>query len=609
MGKGTLITMATKSARAVLDEREEKLAEIRAEADENEEQVRRLTDKFTRMAEGRLWYEGTEGGEDRILAHQWIGMMFGAVAERWICADQMGLGKTRVAIGWLDLIKARRVIVVTEPNLTAGFAGEVLTYAPHRTVTNIAQQRKDRRHELLDSAVSNDEGVIVVNYELFRTDKDALALLLGWQADTIIVDEAHNIKSTRTANYRYVETLITIDNTCPMCGNLLKGLYEPEGLQATPKVKIPRPCGTCGWKKGEPTRLQTTNKLRLRLQTRSVKNVLMMTGTPLLNDPGDLYPLLHLLDPTMFLTMREFRHLYCTKNYHSDKWEFRAGAMDRLKPLIEGRFIARKLEDAGVTLPEHRVHVIPVDLDKHEYPLQYRTIRQITEAAKIVLDSGETMTLMHLISLITRKRQANVWPGGIQMVHPQTKEVIFTVGSEVRESVKLDVIQQAIVDHLPRRQIVFSQFKTALAELEERLAAAGIEVCRFDGDTSKGLRDEIKLDFNRRLRQGPHRWDVVLANYKTGGSGLNLTEATVTHILDEEWNPGKRDQGYARAWRMGQTEEVDTYVYRIPGSVDTWMSNTIARKQRILDGFEDAMREKEAELTVENFRNALEGML
>lgn len=590
-------------------EREERLAEAREQAEEVSEEVELLTARFTKAAEGLPWYEGT-GEDDRILSHQWIGCMFGAVAKRWLLGDQMGLGKTRVAIGWLDLIKATRVIVVTEPNLCDNFSGEVMTYAPHRTLTNIngikpkaKKTAYERRHDLLDIAVSKAEGVIVVNYELFRHDKDALAKLLGWQAEAIIVDEAHNIKSKRTANYKYVEALVTIDNVCGRCGGLIKGLWDPTILREQ-KRKVPRPCSTCGWKYGDDTRVVTKNKLNAKLLTRSAKHVLFMTGTPLLNEPGDIFPLLHLIDPLMFRTEREFRTTFCTKNYHSDKWEFRNGAMKHLKPLIEGRFLARTLSDAGVQLPEHRIHVVPVDLNRVEYPKQYRTIRQISEAAQIILDSGQQMTIMHLIALITRKRQANVWPGGIQMVHPETGEVIFTA-AEIDESVKMDVALDNIVSLMPRRQIVFSQFKTALAEFEQRLSSEGLRVARFDGDTPKDLREEIRRDFKRGDHE--YRWDVVLANYKTGGSGLNLTAATAIHILDEEWNPGKRNQSYARAWRMGQTEEVDTFVYRIPGSIDTWMSNTIARKQRILDGFEGAFREDEGELTVESFKTALEG--
>lgn len=587
--------------------REAQLRELREQAEEQNSEIARLTAKFTERAIGHLWYEGT-GHDDAILEHQWTGMMFGAVAKRWLCGDEMGLGKTRVAIGWLDLIQARRVIVITEPNLCDNFAGEVMELAPHRTLTNIYKQLPDRRHELLDTAVSKDEGIIVVNYELFRRDKDALAKLMSWQADTVIVDEAHNVKSTATANYRYVETIVTVDNTCGKCGQLVKGLYDPEGLKRKPSQKIPKPCPNCGWKVGQATGVRTNNKLVNKLRTRSVKNLLMMTGTPILNEPGDLYPMLHLIDPMMFRTMAEFRDTFCQKNYHSDKWEFRAGALDRLKPLIEGRFLARTKGDAGIELPPHHVNVVPVDLDPRQYPLQHRTIKQITQAAQIVLDSGKQMTIMHLIALITRKRQANVYPGGIKILHPETGEVLFDVGEEVTESAKLDAVVESIERELAdgHRQIVFSQFTGALKELEARLKERGVRVALFVGKTGKAERQRIKYDFDRR--NDSHEIDVVLAHYKIGGAGLNLTAATVTHILDEEWNPGRRNQAYARNYRMGQVDETRVFVYRIPGSIDTWMSSTINRKERLIDSFEGKMRDEEPkELTVESFRKALEG--
>src|SRR5690606_4653764 len=144
-------------------------------------------------------------------------------------------------------------------------------------------------------------------------------------------------------------------------------------------------------------------------------------------------------------------------------------------------------------------------------------------------------------------------------------EVIFSVGAEVRESAKIDSVPTKVYElHATgRRQIVFSQFTTAIDEMYERLDAQGIKVAKLTGKTSKRLREQIKTNFNRAKGEDP-KWDVVLCNYKTGGTGLNLTAATVTHILDEEWNPGRRDQSYRRTDRIGQEEETDVFVYRVP---------------------------------------------
>ena len=88
-------------------------------------------------------------------------------------------------------------------------------------------------------------------------------------------------------------------------------------------------------------------------------------------------------------------------------------------------------------------------------------------------------------------------------------------------------------------------------------------------------------------------------HYKTGGAGLNLTAATVTHILDEEWNAGKRDQSYARNHRIGQDEETDVFIYRAPG-VDVWMANLIRMKEKIVNSLDQAMAsEKQIRLIIE----------
>jgi SNF2 family DNA or RNA helicase len=86
---------------------------------------------------------------------------------------------------------------------------------------------------------------------------------------------------------------------------------------------------------------------------------------------------------------------------------------------------------------------------------------------------------------------------------------------------------------------------------------------------------------------------------------LNLTSATATHIIDEEWNPGKRDQAYARTDRIGQELENDVYIYRIPASIDTWMSNTINRKEQMVSAFQDTMVDESADMTAESLSEAM----
>ena len=572
----------------------------REESLEQAEQVRvdvaQLEEKYRKLAVGKPWYDG---GDDvgAILPFQWRGALFGAGARRWILGDGMGLGKTRQSIGWLDLVQARKTLIVCQADICDQFAGEIMTLAPHRTVYNLYKKTPKTRHAQMDKILASDEAVVVVNFEIWRKDKDLLAKLMSWQIDTLIVDEAHNLKNTSTSNFKYIEMLVKVDNVCPKCKGTIKGLHD-----ADKKLK---PCPSCGWKKGELTPVRYAYKLDEWLASKSMKNVCFTTGTPILNSPLDIYALLHLCDPMLFARKTQFLETFCITNYHSGKVEFRDGQLDNLRPLIAGRFIARTREDAGIVLPTQRKHVVRVDLDENKYKKQYKIVRQLSERAQIMLDSGESMTIMHLISLITRKRQANVWPAGIELKDAEGN-VVFSVGDEVRESCKLDVaLDQILALHAEgKRQVVFSQFTTALEGFRTMLEDAGLSVALLTGATPRKLRDEIKNNFYLAKGEEP-KWDIVLCNYKTGGTGLNLTAATATHIIDEEWNPGKRDQAYARTDRIGQELENDVYIYRIPASIDTWMSNTIHRKEQMVSAFNDTMGEEGAEMSAESLSEAM----
>lgn len=584
-GSSTLAPQSREGIEADADAREQRNAARRAE----------LEERFKSIAFDKEWFSG-------IFPHQWAGACYGAVAKRWFLGDEPGAGKTRTSIGWLDLIGAQRVVLVAEANVCAQFAGEIMDLAPHRTILNLAGLTKDTRHDRLNKLLRQPEGIVVINYEMFRRDTEALGKILMWQADTIIVDEAHNMKSVKTSNYKHVEQIVLANNTCPACKGLIYG--------------IDKRCGSCGWTNPygsargwskEISELAKTGLMKdatkMLLSTKSIQNVLLMTGTPVLNTPVDLYSIFHLIDPIRFPSEAWFKREFTHPDYSLNRNVFSRKGLDKLTPLMKGRYLARTLEEVGIYLPKQRVHVMRVEIDPKRYPLQARTIEQVSKHAAIQLSTGETHTLMHMIAIILRKRQANVWPGGIEIKDANTGEVIFSVGKEVQESAKMDaMLEKMLEEHkLGKRQIVFSQFQSALVEFERRAKAAGLRVARFDGTTPRTLRDEIKSNFYKAKGESA-KWDVVLVHYKTGGAGLNLTAATVTHILDEEWNAGKRNQAYARNHRLGQDLESDVYVYRAPG-VDVWMANLINMKEKMVNRLGEAMSsDKQMRLIAEAIR-------
>jgi SNF2 family DNA or RNA helicase len=169
-------------------QREQDQEQRREESLEQAGQVRsdvaRLEKKYRELAQGHPWYNGN-GDVDPIFPFQWRGALFGAGARRWILGDGMGLGKTRQSIGWLDLVvRARKVLVVCQADICDQFAGEIMTLAPHRNVVNLYKKTPKTRHALMEKVLASDDAVVVVNFEIWRKDKDLLAKLMDWQIDT-----------------------------------------------------------------------------------------------------------------------------------------------------------------------------------------------------------------------------------------------------------------------------------------------------------------------------------------------------------------------------------------------------------------------------------------
>ncbi|MFR6376438.1 MAG: DEAD/DEAH box helicase [Oscillospiraceae bacterium] len=92
-----------------------------------------------------------------------------------------------------------------------------------------------------------------------------------------------------------------------------------------------------------------------------------------------------------------------------------------------------------------------------------------------------------------------------------------------------------------RRMLIFSQFTSMLALLEEALHDAGLQTLKLTGETDKIERMALVEQFNSG------DIPVFLISLKAGGTGLNLTGADVVIHYDPWWNTAARNQATDRA--------------------------------------------------------------
>ena len=358
-------------------------------------------------------------------------------------------------------------------------------------------------------------------------------------------------------------------------------------------------------------------------QFNSIRNILPMTGTPILNKPQDLFAQLNLIDPVNYRSERQFLDAYCQQDWYSKKWYFRPGGLKRLTGDLASKFVMRDRNSAGIEIPPQEIQYYNLTLNSEEYPEQFNVLQGLNKHAMLLLDSEKALPILYVIALITRKRQAITWPQGIEL-KDQDGDVIYKV--DAHESIKVDKVIQytngerdeytGLIPELigikdedtgmfdGERVVLFSQFKAPLKEIERRCKEAGIPVVRYDGDTPDHIAQEVQIDLDAKYCNQPgyqKKFQVVLCNYKVGGVGLNFTGASQMIVLDEEWSPGKADQAYGRIDRMGQTKETTVHVLRVNNSIDTWMASLIEMKAQMVEGFESEIDMQQM------LRDAIEG--
>lgn len=494
---------------------------------------------------------------------------------RTINADEMGLGKTLQALMTCDMLQAQKVLVICPAELISNWEKEAARWAPHRLVGPFYRLDKLNRDTQFSIFSNLDQFLVLVNYEIWRHDPTVIDQLIGLNFDTVILDEAHNIKNTKTEAFRGARKIVLAENACPYCS------AAPNQVETSNK-HYKRVCPKCGW----DSMVQLDYDIADR---RSVKNVFPMTGTPILNRPQELFPILHLIIPEGFINERVFLDLYCEQDWETGYWKFRHGGLDLLSNSLRGRYIARKAEDVELNLPPQTIKVHELDFDEELYPDQARVMSQLKRHAAILLKSGKAVTAVAAIALITRQRQANTWPGGIQVVDPETKEILINVGDEVQESMKVDYAVDLIKKYVEEggRCVLFSQFKSPLRAIAGRLSGLGITAATFDGDTPEFMRNRIKIDVDiTKTDPSNSRYQVVLCNYATGGVGLDFTGMQHTIGLDDPWNPGLAKQAWRRTQRIGQPKETTVDILRIKSTIDTWMARLLEFKEGVVGGFD-----------------------
>ncbi|BAM90228.1 putative protein superfamily II DNA/RNA helicase domain [Bradyrhizobium oligotrophicum S58] len=291
-----------------------------------------------------------------------------------------------------------------------------------------------------------------------------------------------------------------------------------------------------------------------------------LTGTPMENHLGELWSIMSFVNPGYLGDKTAFARNWRTP-VEKEGNKMRAAALTRrVKPFL----LRRTKEEVASELPAKIDIVETVEIDGKQRDL-YDSIRaaMATKVRKALEERGLARSHIIVLEALLRLRQVCCDPRLVKLDKIE------------RPSAKLDRLMEMVEELLSegRKIIIFSQFTSMLALIEERFEAADIRYELLTGET----RDRKHAIEAFQNGDSP----VSLISLKAGGVGLNLTAADTVIIYDPWWNPAVEAQAIDRAHRIGQDKKVFVYRLVTAGTIEEKIGELKLRKQALADSLFD----------------------
>jgi len=278
---------------------------------------------------------------------------------------------------------------------------------------------------------------------------------------------------------------------------------------------------------------------------------LCLSGTPMENHLGELWSQFHFLLPGWLGDSKTFNRDYRTpieKHGNSERMQHLTA---RIKPFL----LRRKKDEVATELPPKTEIVHWVDLSDGQRDV-YETVRVAMD--KKVRDeiarSGVGRSQIIILDALLKLRQVCC---DLRLIKTPLTAKSLKSGSGKLLSL-MEMLEELLAEG--RKILLFSQFTSMLALIEEELQQRGLGYSLLTGETTD-RRTPVK-DF-----QGG-KVPLFLISLKAGGTGLNLTAADTVIHFDPWWNPAVENQATDRAYRIGQNKPVFVYKLIARGTVE-----------------------------------------
>jgi SNF2 family DNA or RNA helicase len=453
--------------------------------------------------------------------HQIEGIRKMARMQNLLLADDMGLGKSLQAltVATIDVVRGwcNMILIVAPVSLKGNWADEIekfttfpyMIFGEERTVTHGHVKVKklgpaDRSKQLSDFEKMSGPKILVINYE--QVQPHLLELnKLGF--DITIFDEAHYMK-----NYK-------------------------------------------------------SQRTKACLKLTSTRNFLL-TGTPLLNQVNELWPLLHKIDPAGYPKYWGFVQRYCVFGGYKDKQIIGVKNEKELTERLQKVMIRRMKKDV-LDLPDVQYIDRRVDLTPEQRKIYDKLISDLVLEK---LDGTEDEIENALTKFLRLKQICGT-------------TLPFT-GAD--HSSKLDLAVSDAIEILlnEHKLVVFTQFRDVKEAFCSRMdsIAPDFDIWELDGDVPTHERQGVVHAWSQHKQPA-----MLVCMLQVSGVGLNMTAARHGFFIDELFVPGLNQQAVDRMHRIGadttQPVQINRYICR--NTIESRVQQILNTKKKIFGSIVD----------------------
>jgi SWI/SNF-related matrix-associated actin-dependent regulator of chromatin subfamily A-like protein 1 len=308
------------------------------------------------------------------------------------------------------------------------------------------------------------------------------------------------------------------------------------------------------------------------LHALTFEHVLLLSGTPMLNRPVELYSLLNLLNPVEWYDWFKYCMKYCnaTKNYFG--WDMTgASNLEELKGRLQNYMIRRTAQEVMPELPELTRTRVPIEVKRTEI--------------KAALDSLQ------------------VWVEENGVKGKSRAEAMVRVG-KLRQAIglaKVPAVIEMIEDVLesePTKKIVIYAFYHSVVQAFET-GLSKYSVSKITGEIPQEERENRKIAFQTKARP------QIMIISPAGGEGIDLYASSLLFMAERDWVPGIEEQIEARLKRYGQKNAVEAIYPIAQSTIDVEMDLLVEKKRAVfreLIGLDDV---KTTEMVFEDIINLI----